>query len=474
MSEFFQKNAAGADGEAINANDKKPDSRVDIRYDRKISTVTTAEKAGQYKVKVWPTLSEDKDDTINALGMKKDFISRHRARAVLEKKKNSFLEEMQYFLDAHAILDEEEEEDRNNSGLTGITLEELEKIRQDAFDEGVSQGHDEGFAKGHEEGLKSGQDEGYNEGLKQGSEKGYEIGFAQGKTDGYDAGHNEGIDSGQKVVLDQVERFRYLADSLANPLREVDKDVTDELAYIITRLVKVITGREIKDNPDFLKNTIEKALTVLPNAQKGATIYLSPDDYAVISATISPAYITSQTWDLKEEPKLEPGDVKVENSVAEVNWRINDRIDALLEDFLTGVYPAVDSALREPIEGCPEYNEIPKKPVAPRNLDDISQSVMSKAPKAPEAAPAAAPQEAAPAESAAAPVEEEDPAPFMDDLGHPIHQSKEGYLYYFEEDHQKMYVNENGEPIGHTPPAEPPKVDIPTDAGADPQGQGGA
>ena len=77
-------------------------------------------------------------------------------------------------------------------------------------------------------------------------------------------------------------------------------------------------------------------------------------------------------WELKEEPSIEVGDIKVTNSQSEINWKLNDRIDALLQDFLTSVYPSVDKALREPVEGCPDYDETPKKPVAPRVLSDIA------------------------------------------------------------------------------------------------------
>ena len=466
MGDFF-KNAQGTDGEnIINSDDivnNKP-SRVDIRYDRKITTVTSAEKVGNYKVKVWPTLSDGEAEGVNALGMNRQMVERRRAQWRYEKLMASYKAEVESIIACHEILDEEASNDAEATGMTSITLEEVEKIRQDAYDEGKKQGYDDGYNEGLAAGREEGNKQGYDEGLAKGQEEGYANGLNQGKTEGYEKGQEEGLESGKNIVLEQVERFRFLADSLANPLREVDKTVTDEIAYMISRLVKVIVKKEIANNADYLKDTIEKALTILPDSQKGATIFLSPEDYDVIRVAIGADYVKSQNWDLRQDPQLEGGDLRVTNNSSEVNWKIDDRIDSLLNDFLTGVYPSVDSALRESIEGCPEYDELPKKPLSKRNLDDIAPAIkartQSNEQKTPAAAEPSAEVEAA-ADNPAADVSAktssdaevqsnpltDDPAPYVDDFGHPVHQSKDGELYYFDENNERVYVDENGIPL---------------------------
>ena len=462
MSDFFQKNSSSAEGDVANASDianEKP-NRVDIRYDKKIATVTSASKVSNYKVKVWPTLSDDFVTGTNALGMNVEMVERKRAFMRLEKKRNDYLEEVALILDAHKILEEEESADRAARGITSITLEEVEKIRNDAYEEGKSQGHDEGYQIGFDEGKTEGFKQGHEEGLAIGKEEGYASGLEQGKADGFEKGHDEGLESGQKVVLEQVERFRFLADSLANPLREVDKEVTDEIAYIISRLAKVIIKKEIDTNAEFLKKSIEQAISILPSATKGVSIYLNPEDYAVINAAIGNDYIKEQGWDLKESDKLSPGDIRVVNDNSEINWRINDRIDSLLEEFLAKVYPSVDSALRESIDGCPEYNELPKKALAPRNLNDISEVLKNKAQTTASAeVTPAEPQEALDQDNLAQTMQQQapltdDPAPYVDDFGHPVYQSPDGQLYYFDENNNRVYVDENGVPIGSDPVAE--------------------
>ncbi|NLK84846.1 MAG: hypothetical protein GX278_02645 [Aeromonadales bacterium] len=363
----------------INANDKPEDSRVDVRYSKKVTTVTSADKVKNYTVKQWPTLDEDSGVISNALGISLESIERHRAQVreqQLLAKQEAQKEAMSM---AHEVLETVLEETQSDEQNPSITVEELDKIRADAYEEGKASGLKDGYEQGIAQGIEEGKKQGYEEGFANGQEKGYKDGLTQGTEDGFVQGHKEGLDSGQKIVIEQAERFRYLADALANPLREVDKDVTDEIAYIISRLVKVITKKEIKQNADFLVKSIQNAISILPNAQKGAKISLNPEDLAIVTASLGPEYIKKENYQLIEDPTLEIGDIKVSNDESLIDWRINDRIDSLLEDYLVSVYPAVEQALREPLEGCPEYDAVPKKKVAPRNLSDIKDSLMSSA-----------------------------------------------------------------------------------------------
>ncbi|MCI5639322.1 MAG: flagellar assembly protein FliH [Succinivibrio sp.] len=380
MEDFLEGFEEVNKGPQIVANEStkaRNNERVDIRYSKNIATVTSAAKVTDYKVKQWPTLDSDSLTGTNALGISIDMVERRRAIINHQKELERRQAEQVEISKAHEILDEELEAEQSVA-QPQVTVEELEQIRKDAFEEGKTQGYEEGKKQGYDDGYNEGNTKGHQEGLDQGRQEGYQEGLAQGNEDGFLQGHNEGVESGQKVVLEQVERFRYLADALANPLRQVDKDVTDEIAYIISRLVKVITKKEIAKNADFLVKSIEKAISILPNAKKGATIYLNPDDLSVVQAALGSEYMQQQHYQLVEDPALEVGDVKVSNEESLIDWRIDDRIDALLNDFLTSVYPCVQKALKEPIEGCPDYDAPLKKKKTVTSMEDLQASLQAK------------------------------------------------------------------------------------------------
>ena len=380
MEDFLEGFEEVNKGPQIVANEStkaRNNERVDIRYSKNIATVTSAAKVTDYKVKQWPTLDSDSLTGTNALGISIDMVERRRAIINHQKELERRQAEQVEISKAHEILDEELEAEQSVA-QPQVTVEELEQIRKDAFEEGKTQGYEEGKKQGYDDGYNEGNTKGHQEGLDQGRQEGYQEGLAQGNEDGFLQGHTEGVESGQKVVLEQVERFRYLADALANPLRQVDKDVTDEIAYIISRLVKVITKKEIAKNADFLVKSIEKAISILPNAKKGATIYLNPDDLSVVQAALGSEYMQQQHYQLVEDPALEVGDVKVSNEESLIDWRIDDRIDALLNDFLTSVYPCVQKALKEPIEDCPDYDAPLKKKKSVTSMEDLQASLQAK------------------------------------------------------------------------------------------------
>ena len=60
-----------------------------------------------------------------------------------------------------------------------------------------------------------------------------------------------------------------------------------------------------------------------------------------------------------------------------MQWRADDRIDALISAFLSGSADAVASARKEVIDGAPDFDEAPRKPVAPpRDLMGMSERIV--------------------------------------------------------------------------------------------------
>ena len=360
----------------INDEDVIPNqkNRFDGRFDRPLARVIPAEKIASYETKRWPTIAEVDDTLTNALGY--PMGSWYEKKQEAERQQQAEQERLLREQEAERQREQEEEQQ-------ALTVQNLEQIQQQAFEEGHQEGFEKGQAEGFAQGLDKGSQEGFDKGYAEGQQKGYDDGFLQGREEGYKQGHDEGLQNGESIVLEQVERFRHLADALANPLREVDRDVTDEIVYIISRLARVIINRELKGDGEALFASVQKALTVLPNADKGATVNLNPDDLGVIEATVGREYISAQHWELVGDDSLQPGDVKVSNEASTVEWRINERIDALLDDFLGAATPAVESALREDIPGAPAYDAVPRKELSPKpvlkSADQIQAAPVSAA-----------------------------------------------------------------------------------------------
>ena len=345
---------------------------TDARYDEPIAHVISSENVGSYEVKQWPMLGSYDDETTNALGYPSDFFEQRRALArekrLLEQKKA----EEERVKKEQAELEKSTEETQQTKDQPMLTAAELDEIRSQAF----SEGHDEGFAKGHEEGLKrgllEGTKQGSEKGFAEGSEKGLEAGYAKGRSEGFEKGRAEGLASGEAVVLEQSERFRHLADALANPLREVDRDVTDLVVKLIARLAKVVVKREIKGDGQFIRETVQSAISELADTESGVEITLNPDDAALLEASVGREYMKKEHWTLKSSDEIHPGDAVVSSGSSFVNCSLDERLDALCDQFTDNAADPVESASREEIPGSPAWDAKKDEPLeVPQTLKDL-------------------------------------------------------------------------------------------------------
>lgn len=317
-----------SDQETANVITEPPEGRP--HHERPVSQrykVIPSSKASSFEVKSWPMLGEFDEETTNALGYPKDFFEQKRQKA--EEQRRKALEEQ-------AALEEQQrqEAEKQETQVPMITADELENLRAAA----ESEGRESGFKAGHDEGLAQGLEEGKAEGLKQGHDEGYaqglEQGFAEGSEKGYKEGREQGLTEGESIVMEQTERFRHLADALSSPLAAIDASVGDSVAYLVAKLFKILAGRELSHDPVFIKNSIEKALSLLPEGSAGAEIMLNPDDRALVETAMGREYLEAQHWKLKDEASLAPGDVRVCGETSEILWKLDERIASLVNEFM--------------------------------------------------------------------------------------------------------------------------------------------
>jgi flagellar assembly protein FliH len=198
--------------------------------------------------------------------------------------------------------------------IVPLTADDIEQIRQAAFDEGFSQGKEEGFAKGYEEGKVSG----HEEGLISGHEEGLETGLAEGK---------ESID-------EQSSAWQSLTEQLSKPLLNVEKNIEQQLIHLVVQLTEAITLQEAKTNPDILIGAISAGIKALPSQESQTQILLHPDDIKRVEKQFGAKHVQEQGWRLLAAPQLLPGSCQIENSTSNIDLSIKSRIKEVLDSFL--------------------------------------------------------------------------------------------------------------------------------------------
>ncbi|ASX12779.1 flagellar assembly protein FliH [Aeromonas dhakensis] len=195
-----------------------------------------------------------------------------------------------------------------------ITAEELEAIRQAAWEEGMAEGREAGFAKGLEEGKLEGLQQGHAAGLEQGKE--------------------EGLALGRELVEQQMNHWQGLIDRLANPLKELDSAVEQQLIALVMQLARALIRHEAETSPRILLEALKEGLALLPAAEQGVTLMLHPDDIARVEQAFGAEECARRHWRLQSDPTLSPGDLQLATELSSIDLTLSGRIDQLLRNFL--------------------------------------------------------------------------------------------------------------------------------------------
>ncbi|MFD2168154.1 flagellar assembly protein FliH [Thalassotalea euphylliae] len=195
-----------------------------------------------------------------------------------------------------------------------LTAEEIEEIRQAAYDEGFSEGKEEGFAKGYEEGKAQGYD------------AGHESGQSQGLT--------EGLEQGQAQIEELSLKWQAQIEQLHQPLNSVEKNIEQQLLHLVVQLAEAVVHQEVKTNPDILMSAISEGIKALPSSEAQTEIYLHPEDIHLVEAQFGENYIQESAWRLLPAPQLQPGSCQIENSTSSIDLSMKTRLKQVMESFL--------------------------------------------------------------------------------------------------------------------------------------------
>jgi flagellar assembly protein FliH len=196
---------------------------------------------------------------------------------------------------------------------TGMTAQEM----QDIFDAAEK----DGFAQGHATGVE------------------------QGKADGYEAGRQQGLMEMRAQLTLEQQRFHNIANALLNPLTAQDNDVENMLLDVICSLTQSVIQRELVTDSSNILELVKTAVDCLPIGSKNIRVSLNPDDLAAIET-----YATEQQLDWKffGDTQLQPGGCKIETPESRVDFSVSQRLQTVLEQFLTGQLAQVDGESDSP------------------------------------------------------------------------------------------------------------------------------
>jgi flagellar assembly protein FliH len=184
----------------------------------------------------------------------------------------------------------------------------------------------------------------------------YDEAFAQGKIQGFQQGFDEGSKKGYEdnvhLLQGQAATLVSLLESLSEPFKLLDQEVENELVKLSIGIAAQIIRREIKLNPGEIIAVVREVINVLPLAAQKITLKLHPEDADLVRSVLVLDDM-SPSWGLVEDPLITRGGCKVDTDVSHVDATVEHRLAAVIATLLGGEreHDSLDAGKRSPKGG---------------------------------------------------------------------------------------------------------------------------
>ncbi|MDP4528228.1 flagellar assembly protein FliH [Alkalimonas delamerensis] len=227
----------------------------------------------------------------------------------------------------------EDETSDEELSLQPLTAEQMETLRQQAYEAGFAEGKEEGFAKGYEEGRQQGQEDGTKQGLAEGKKL--------------------GLEQGKQQSEQQFQALEHLLDQLHQPLQQLDNEVEQALLALTLAMAKAVVQTEVTINPQVILQALQQAVDALPLRHGQVKIRLHPDDLAIIEQQYAAEQLAERGWQLQAEPTLSRGGCRLVTEQSSVDRTTEQRVQTALAHFLALETEPPESAAAEVVESSP-------------------------------------------------------------------------------------------------------------------------
>ena len=214
----------------------------------------------------------------------------------------------------------EEEVEQEVEVVEPLTVEELEAIRNEGYEEGFLQGLNEGREKGEKEGLAKGKAEGHEKGHKEGTQEGNRIGF--------EAGEAEGLASGKDEINQAAVHLAELTQQLEQSLVEKDSALPQVLSQLIRTACETIIERELEQGDNQITKKVLSALEQFPSGAENIQIYISPSDAVHLEHGLSNS---GREMHFNVDDALTVGSARITTKQSLIEFSHQDRMEKIFE-----------------------------------------------------------------------------------------------------------------------------------------------
>ncbi len=158
---------------------------------------------------------------------------------------------------------------------------------------------------------------------------------SQAYQEGYELGRSEGLKSGAEEVKLHAQRLDSIMTTLCKPLEQLDNAVEEQLVGLVIAVARQFVRRELRSEPGEVLRTIREAMGILPLAARDVRIHLHPEDAVLVRESLSLSD-GERPWQIVEDPVLTRGDCRVLSDTSQIDATVETRLNAIIVSMLGG------------------------------------------------------------------------------------------------------------------------------------------
>jgi len=171
-----------------------------------------------------------------------------------------------------------------------LTVEELEAIRQDAYNEG----------------------------------------FATGEKDGFHAGQLKARQEADMALAVKIAGLEQLMTQLFEPIAGQDQQLEEAMIALLGQMVRQVIQRELVSDSSQIRQVLSEALKLLPMGAGNIRIHLNPQDFELIKALRERH---EENWRILEDASLLPGGCRVESELSRIDATVETRLNQAIKQL---------------------------------------------------------------------------------------------------------------------------------------------
>jgi flagellar assembly protein FliH len=167
----------------------------------------------------------------------------------------------------------------------------------------------------------------------------YDEAFVQGKMHGFQQGFDEGSKKGYEdnlhLLQSQAATLVSLLESLSEPFKRLDEEVENELVKLAIGIATQIIRRELKLDPGQIVGVVREAIGVLPLSSQKLSLKLHPEDAELVRSALALDEMLS-SWSIVDDPLITRGGCEVDTDISHVDATVEHRLAAVIATILGG------------------------------------------------------------------------------------------------------------------------------------------